>query len=282
MTNPSNQQRDQLNSINESVEIVQFLAIKDSNNIGNYIEVAQRNVREFGGVQEHVLNIDQVLSGMGGKEINYSVLTINQFPSGTQLLKYYDDLAAERSAALASSYTLVLKPESNIQKVKRLRFLAPLLRLKFRIGEIGEFNEEVQLLQPERNATLEMISDFQTFDQEEPFYNINLNKHYPVPTDSKLSIDEYYAEFSAETARVTGPRVLSIGAFPTISGKIIQIFSRDKKEPFHDDWDQFLLVYYPKREDYLRLITHLPIEIIEKRNEAYERAIQMPCTQLNL
>ena len=137
------------------------------------------------------------------------------------------------------------------------------------------------MLQPERNATAEAIQAFQSFDQQEPFYNMNLNKFYPVPAGEKVSTEEYYAEFSKQTARVAGARVLSIGGYPTVAGSIIEIFTRDKQQPLHDDWDNFQIIYYPKREDYIRLITNLPIEIVEKRNKAYERAIQMPCTPLS-
>jgi len=280
MTEPTKQQRDHLISFKGSLEIVQFLAVKNRNAFGVYLSAAERIVREAGGTQKYVLQIDQILSGLGDSETPYSVVTIDQFPDAEQMLRTFDGLAEERSVALSDIYALVLKPDPQILLVKRLKFLAPLLRLRFRIGKIGKFNEEVQLLQPERNATAEAIQAFQSFDQQEPFYNINLDKFYPVPAGEKVSTEEYYAEFSKETARVTGPRVLSIGAYPTVAGRIIEIFARDKQQPLHDDWDKFLLVYYPKREDYIRLITNLPIEIVEKRNKAYERAIQMPCTPL--
>ena len=110
---------------------------------------------------------------------------------------------------------------------------------------------------------------------------MNLNKFYPVPAGEKVSTEEYYAEFSKQTSLVAGARVLSIGGYPTVAGRIIEIFTGDKQQPLHDDWDNFQIIYYPKREDYIRLITNLPIEIVEKRNKAYERALQMPCTPLS-
>ena len=278
---PTKQQRDHLRSFKGSIEIVQFLAVKDRDALGVYLGAAERIVREAGGTQKHVLGIDQVLSGLEDSETPYSVITIDQFPDSDQMLRTFDGLAEERSAALSDLYALILKPDPQILWVKRLKFLAPLLRLRFRIGEIGEFNEDVQLLQPERNATAEAIQAFQSFDQQEPFYNMNLNKFYPVPAGEKVSTEEYYAEFSKQTARVAGARVLSIGAYPTVAGRIIEIFTGDKQQPLHDDWDNFQIIYYPKREDYLRLITNLPIEIVEKRNKAYERSIQMPCTPLS-
>ncbi len=47
----------------------------------------------------------------------------------------------------------------------------------------------------------------------------------------------------------------------------------------NNDWDNFILVYYPRRIDYLYLVPNLPEDIILKRKNAYERGIQFPCTE---
>ena len=280
MLEPTKEQRDHLRSIEGPIEIVQFLAVKDMDAFGMYLNAAERVVSEAGGIQKHILQIDQVLSGLADGETPYSVITIDQFPDSQHALRAFDGLAEERSATLSDVYALVLHPDPQILLVKRLRFLAPLLKLWFRIGKAREFNEQVHLSHPKRNATAEAIQAFQTFDQNVPFYNINLNKFFPVPAGEQTSIEDYYVDFSRQTARVAGLRVLSIGAYPTVAGKISGIFIGDKRQDLHDDWNTFQIVYYPLREDYIRLITNLPIGIIKQRNSAYERAVQMPCTSL--
>ena len=122
---PTKQQRDHLRSFKGSIEIVQFLAVKDWNALGVYLSAAERRVREAGGTQKHILGIDQVLSGLEDGETPYSVITIDQFPYSDQMLRTFDELAKERSAALSDLYALILKPDPQMLWVKRLKFLAP-------------------------------------------------------------------------------------------------------------------------------------------------------------
>ena len=70
-----------------------------------------------------------------------------------------------------------------------------------------------------------------------------------------------------------------MGAYPAVSGKVLEIIEGDSEHSMNDEWDNFILVYYPRQEDYLHLVPNLPDEIVLQRKNAYERGIQFPCSE---
>lgn len=260
--------------------MVQFLNFLSNSDWDKYLKLSRKKINKVGGKRRFKLKIDMVLSGMKGEDMPYSFVTIDSFKNSSQLLEALSGLEEEKKAV----YTLILTPDRSMKMVSKLRLLKPLFNLFFKIDRTKKFKPDVHLNQPERNATRKKLEEFKTLNQNEPFYNINLNKYFPVPVGNKKSKEEYYEQFSKDTAKATGPKVLGMGAYPAVSGKVIEIIEgAEVVKSMTDDWDNFILVYYPKREDYIHLVPNLPEEIILKRKNAYERGIQFPCTdRLNI
>lgn len=278
--NLDKEQKERLLNYNGSLEMVQFLNFPSNSDWDEYLKLSSEKINKVGGKRKFNLKIDMVLSGMKGQEIPYSFVTIDSFSNSLQLLEGFRVSKETKKELKSDVYTLVLTPDASMKVVSKLRFLRPLFNLFFKIDRTKKFKPDVHLNQPERNATSEKLKEFKTLNQNDPFYNINLNKYFPVPAGNKKTKEEYYKQFSKDTARATGPKVLGMGAYPAVSGKVVEIIENQGiVKSMADDWDNFLLVYYPKREDYIYLVPNLSEEIILKRKNAYERGIQFPCTK---
>lgn len=277
----SKEQEARLSTFKGSLEMVQFISFNSVNNWSKYLDASKLEINESRGNRRFELKVDMVLSGMNGKGVPYSFVTVDTFDDRSQLLKAVKGLEKLKQELGIDIYTLILKPDSSMKIVSKLRFLRPIFNLFFKIDKSKKFKPNVHLNQPERNATLTTLEEFKTLNQDDPFYNINLNKYFPVPSGKGQSKEEYYEQFSKDTAKATGPKVLGMGAYPAVSGKVLEILEGDVEHSMDDDWDNFILVYYPRRMDYLYLVPNLPEDIILKRKNAYERGIQFPCSKIN-
>ena len=76
------------------------------------------------------------------------------------------------------------------------------------------------------------------------------------------------------------PRLISVGGYPDIYGKILSTFIGDQKSAISNNWHDFALVYYPSRNSFLRLMTNTPRGAAEIRREGLTKVVLMPCSKL--
>ena len=77
------------------------------------------------------------------------------------------------------------------------------------------------------------------------------------------------------------PRLISVGGYPDIYGKILSTFIGDQKSAISNNWHDFALVYYPSRDSFLRLMTNIPRGAAEIRREGLTKVVLMSCTAGN-
>ncbi|CAB9513210.1 expressed unknown protein [Seminavis robusta] len=276
-----------IQSCSGSLELVHFLAPPNDKALQSFLNASQSWLSRYGGTRRMTLATDMALSGFPEQNNKgpFSVFTVDAFPDSKQALDYLQEVSLHNENAPPDffSYMLVLKPEPSMKilaVLRKLYVVQPLLGLLFPVDRSLDFKPDVHLNQPERNATQEKLDEFRTRDLKAPFYNINLNRFYDPPQDG-VSKEEYYKEFSQETAKITGPRLLGLGAYPAVSGNVLTVLEdgSPRQHSLQDQWDNFLLVYYPQRQDYLDVIPSFPDEIVEQRAKAYQRGVQIPSVE---
>jgi hypothetical protein len=77
------------------------------------------------------------------------------------------------------------------------------------------------------------------------------------------------------------PRLISVGGYPDIYGKILSTYIGDQKSALSNNWHDFALVYYPSRGSFLRLVTNTPHGAAEIRREGLKKVVLMSCTAGN-
>ena len=50
------------------------------------------------------------------------------------------------------------------------------------------------------------------------------------------------------------------------------------KSPLHDRWSDLMMVYYPSRRHFLRMLSGSPVRGIQHRDAGLARAVLMPCS----
>jgi len=263
------------------LELIQFVQVNDMAAFRRYLTQSESLLAKAGAARKQVLHPELVLSGMPRDELPCTAIIVEEYSSGPDLLKLYRALENDRATTFDDEYSLALEQDSAIRMVGKLKILRPLLHLLFPMDASKPFKNDLHLNRPDINATREDIDRFGRLPQSQPFFNVNINKFSAVPPGENASPAEYFSSVSKEMARATGPRVLGLGAYPTVSGKVIGCLTKGKKSHLHDDWNLIQIVYYPRRSDYLTLIPNLPESIVRRRSEVYQRAIQIPCIALS-
>jgi len=274
---PSSIQRDRMLAKGKTkLTLVQFLVMKDLKVAQEYLRITNQAVLTEGGTREHQLRIDQVITA---DELPYDYLTVDSFPSSQALLLAHENSREIRQESLSDIYALIVQPNTMVKKVtKSLGFLSSIFTKWLGTAEIREITQIVEnsdKLDPETDPDAEKVMGFSREKFTEPFFMMNLNQFSPSPRRGEGGRSAY----NQYTARIM-PRLISVGGYPDIYGKILSTYIGDQKSALSNNWHDFVLVYYPSRTSFLRLMTNTPRGAAEIRREGLTKVVLMPCSKL--
>jgi hypothetical protein len=275
---PSSIQRDRMLAHGKTkLTLVQFLVMKDLKVAQNYLSSTDQAVQNESGVREHQLRIDQVITE---GEMPYQYLTVDSFPSSQALLLAHENSREIRQESLSDIYALVVQPNKMVKKVtKGLGFLSSILTRWLGTGEIRgieQLEDNSDRLDPDTDPNPEKVMGFNSEKLTEPFFMMNLNQFSPSPRRGEGGRSAY----NQYSARII-PRLISVGGYPDIYGKILGTYIGDQKSALSNNWHDFALVYYPSRGSFLRLMTNTPLGAAEIRREGLTKVVLMSCTAGN-
>jgi hypothetical protein len=257
MLEPTDNQRSNLDDLQGPLALVQFLAFKDLDAFDHYLSVSKRNIQEVGGQRTHSVRIDQYLAG---GEMHYQAITVDIFPTNETALCAFEAVNTERQAAMSDIYALVVRPTDRLPRIaKALSFLAPLLSRLLGTASERKMTGFAELANPEKGPIPETIAVLKEHDQTTPFYMMNLNKYYPrapYASGENVSWEQAYNRYGNRIL----PYLISVGGYPDILGHSMGTFIGDESSPLHDDWIDFAMVYYPSRQNFLKMMTNAPKE----------------------
>jgi uncharacterized protein (DUF1330 family) len=273
MLEPTNQHWAVLDQIQGTLALVQFLAIKDQVSFEHYRSISERSVGEAGGQRTHCVRIDQVLAG---GEMHYQVIIVDLFPSNEAARSAFEVARAERQATLLDTYALVVRPSSMLPRIaKALRFLAPLLSRMLGTSSEREITGFAELADPEKDPVPETIAVLKEHDQTTPFYMMNLNKYYSIArykNEQNISGERAYNRYAVRIL----PYLISVGGYPDFIGHIVGVFTGDESSPLYDEWSEFVMVYYPSRRNFIKMMTNTPKDGVDHRDAGLQSAVLMP------
>jgi len=274
---PTSVQRDKMLSQGKNkLTLVQFLVGKDPAAAQEYLGQTGRAVAGEGGTREHQLRIDQVIT-VG--ELPYQYLTVDKFPSSQSLLLAHENTREIRQKSLSEIYALVVQPNPVVKKVTRgLVFLSSTLTRWLGTAEIRgmeQIENNSDKLDPETDPDAGKVMEFSSEKLDEPFYMMNLNQFSFSPRRGEGGKSAY----NQYTARIM-PRLISVGGYPDIYGKILSSYIGDQKSALFNSWHDFALVYYPSRTSFLRLMTNTPQSAAEIRREGLKKVALMASSNL--
>lgn len=274
---PTSVQRDKMLSRGKNKLILaQFLAAKDAGSALEYLRETSRAVVGEGGTREHQLRIDQLITN---GEMPYQYLTVDKFPSSLALLLAHENSREIRQASLTETYALIIQPNPAVKKIiGGLSFLASALTSFLKTSEIKDLNQienQSDRLDPQTEPDLSKILEFSSAKLDEPFYMMNLNQYSPSPRRGEGGKSAY----NQYSARII-PRLISVGGYPDIYGKILGTYIGDPNGALSNSWHDFVLVYYPSRTSFLRLLTNTPRGAAEIRREGLKKVVLMPCIKI--
>jgi len=274
---PSSIQRDRMLAQGKTkLTLVQFLVMKDLKATQDYFAGTSQAVLKEGGTREHQLKIDQVITA---GELPYDYLTVDSFPSSQALLLAHENSREIRQESLSDIYALIVQPNTTVKKVTMsLGFLSSIFTKWLGTAEIREITQIVEnsdKLDPETDPDAEKVMGFSSEKLTEPFFMMNLNQFSPSPRRGEGGRSAY----NQYSARIL-PRLISVGGYPDIYGKILSTYIGDQKSALSNNWHDFALIYYPSRGSFLRLMTNTPRGAAEIRREGLTKVVLMPCSKL--
>ena len=268
---PSSIQRDRMLAHGKTkLILVQFLVMKDMEFVQDYLNVTNQVVQKESGTREHQLNIDQVIT-VG--EMPFSCLTVDRFPSSQSVLLAHENTREIRRDSLNEVYALIIQPNPAIKKVvKGLGFMSSLLTKLLGTAEvkgIENIQDHADSLDPDTDPDARKVKEFSSRKLDEPFHMMNLNQFQP---GGKKEYNQY--------STLIAPRLVSVGGYPDIYGKILSTYIGDQKSALSNNWHDFALVYYPSRASFLRLMTNTPRGTAEIRRSALKKVVLMASSNL--
>ena len=275
---PSSIQRDRMLAKGKTkLTLVQFLVMKDLKAAQEYLKITTQTVLAEDGTRDHQLRIDQTITG---SEMPYQYITVDSFPSSLALLLAHENSREIRQESLSDIYALIVQPNTVVKKVtKSLGFLSSILTRWLGTAEIRgieQLENNSDRLDPDTDPNPEKVMGFSSEKLAEPFFMMNLNQFSPSPRRGEGGRSAY----NQYSARIM-PRLISVGGYPDIYGKILSTFIGDQKSAISNNWHDFVLVYYPSRECFLRLMTNTPRGAAEIRREGLTKVVLMSCTAGN-
>jgi len=274
---PTSIQRDKMLSQGKNkLTLVQFLVAQDPVAAQEYLGETSLAVAGEGGTREHQLQIDQLITN---GEMPFQYLTVDNFPSSQALLLAHENTRGIRLESLTEIHALVIQPNPAVKKVTRgTGFLSSLLTKWLGTAEIKsieQIEDHSDKLDLETDPDPGKVMEFSSKKLEKPFYMMNLNQFSPSPRRGEGGKSAY----KQYTARII-PRLISVGGYPDIYGKILSTYIGDRKSKLFNNWHDFALVYYPSRTSFLRLMTNTPRGAAEIRREGLKKVVLMASSNI--
>jgi hypothetical protein len=274
---PTSVQRDKMLSHGKiRLSLVQFLVMKDVKDPREYFRGTAAAVQNEKGIREHQLRIDQVITR---GEMPYQCLMVDNFPSSQALLMAHENSRNLRNEYLSEVYSLIVQAKPNLKKVGRtLGFTSSWLTKLLKTAEVKGIDHLKELgdhLDPETDPDAGKVLEFSNEKLDQPFYMMNLNQFSRSPRRGEGGKSAY----NQYTVRIM-PRLISVGGYPDIYGKILSTYIGDQKSALFNSWHDFALVYYPSRTSFLRLMTNTPQGAAEIRREGLKKVVLMASSNL--
>jgi hypothetical protein len=138
---------------------------------------------------------------------------------------------------------------------------------RLKAEEITRYMSQVERLpfsEKERPELLNRARKWMESDDGKPFYMLNLMRYYPElhPLPNAPEFKGTPQESNARYEKATAPMLLKIGGYPLFAGTPHgkNILAHD---PALDDWSRLLLVRYPSRRAFMKLMAHPAYHEIE-------------------
>lgn len=256
------------------ISLVQFIRPSFEEAYSTWLSASDEAVTWAGGSRAFAVSIDDVLTP---GEQRYGKLVIDTFPSAAASGRALDTTAKERTQAMADSQMLAVRG-GRASALSRLRNIGPKFERFFK-GDVSDPTEDQVASDPSVSPSHEGVTRFLQQDQDQPVFIMNLNKYNPRAKypdgDRGRTGKQAYNRYS----RYSLPRLLALGGYPAFDGSVIGTVVGDAGDRIFDTWNTFLLVSYPTREHFMRLISTPGLaKGIPHRNAALQRAVIMSCS----
>lgn len=256
---------------------VEFISLNASTSLAAYLAEWEAKQSEFGGKTLYRVNIDQYFVG---EAMAYSTLLIDEFPDSEAALQCDQSLAEAREQHLGQRYAMLVRNRPAItRRIKRLHGLSSLFSFFTGAGKEKPLPDLETYTRSAISPTLKTIEELRTHDQDRPVFMMNLNKFYTEAQygdGKKMSGEKAYEEY----AKSMFPYMIAVKGYPVIFGKVIQVIEQDSSASLPAEWDEFLLVSYPSRKHFMRLLTNAPQKGVKHRNAGLEQSLVLPCSVL--
>jgi hypothetical protein len=142
-----------------------------------------------------------------------------------------------------------------------------MIRGRLRAPEIAQFMAQIEKLpfwEEERPELLKRLRAWLESDDGKPFYMLNLMRYYPelrrLPSGPEFTgtPQESNARYEAAAKSL----LLKLGGYPLYAGTP-QGKNIIEHDPALDNWSRLLLIRYPSRRAFMRLLTHPAYREIE-------------------
>jgi hypothetical protein len=142
-----------------------------------------------------------------------------------------------------------------------------LVRGRLRAQEVAQFMAQVERLPfraDERPEAHRRLRAWMEDDDGRPFYMLNLMRYYPELRrfPDAPAFDGTPRESNARYEAAARPMLLRVGGYPLYAGTP-QGKNLVEHDPALDGWSRVLLVRYPSRRAFMRLLTHPAFREIE-------------------
>ena len=233
------------------VALIYHLQRGDAAAYDNWYGKSSQLLESMAGSRLFAMSVDPVpREGMFVDEI-----VIDEYPSVEIALQVVTATLAELTEGCRNVTILAVQPEPSL-KLRLVRMVARLMHFFKGIHDSGTPTANWQADNPAVWPDERQMAVARQQDLDQPFLVYNLNKNRKVaqygnpPADSKpCSGEEAYERYS----KIAGAQLLRRGAYPVYGGKPLGILIGDDTM-LSDDWDKFILVYYPQRRNLLAMI----------------------------
>ena len=278
MLEPTDNQRSDLEDLQGPITLVQFHVVRNQSAFEHYRSASERAVIGGGGQCKYAAHIDQILAG---GEMRYHIITVDLSPTSEAALNAFDVVRDERKAAISDIYAFGVRPSGMLPDIaKGLGFLAPILSRMLGTTTEKEMTGFAEVANPDTGPIPETVEVMRKHDQTTPFYMMNLNKYYSkarYQDGEDISGDQAYNRYASRIA----PYLISVRGYPAIIGSISGVFIGNEDSPLHDDWSEFAMVYYPSRENFIRMMSNSPTKGVYHRDAGLHRAVLMPSSSIS-
>jgi hypothetical protein len=157
-----------------------------------------------------------------------------------------------------------------------------LIRGRLQAQEIAQFMMQIEKLpfsENERPEVLKRLRAWLEGDDGKPFYMLNLMRYYPEvrPLPSGPEFKGTPQESNARYEAAAKSMLLKLGGYPLYAGKP-QSKNIIEHDPTLDNWSRLLLVRYPSRRAFMKLLAHPAYAEIEPYKLMAVQLILTPTT----